>query len=61
MNMLKYIFSFLLTFTLSAGIVQAQNLVEAPIPEAVVTDKEGVEEWLSEGENYSGQAPLKAR
>ena len=61
MNMFRYIVSLLLTFALSAGIVQAQGLVEAPIPEAAVTDKEGVEEWLSEGETYSGQAPLKAR
>lgn len=59
--MFKYICSILLTITLSAGIAQAQGLVEAPIPEAVVTDKEGVEEWLSEGDDFSGQAPLKAR
>lgn len=59
--MFKYICSILLAITLSAGIAQAQGLVEAPIPEAVVTDKEGVEEWLSEGDDFSGQAPLKAR
>lgn len=41
--------------------VIAQSLVEAPVPEAMIIDKEGTEEWLSEGESYTGQAPLKAR
>ncbi len=59
--MKKYIVAFLLIFPLFCGTITAQGLVEAPIPEAVVIDKDGVEEWLSEGEDFTGQAPMKAR
>lgn len=61
MNAYKYIFSLLMLFAVFNYNVDAQTLVEAPVPEAVVIDKENVEEWLGEGESFTGQAPLKAR
>ena len=58
-NLYKYI---LLTLCLMAvAPTAAQSLVEAPVPEALVIDKNNVEEWLSEGESFTGEAPLKAR
>jgi gliding motility-associated-like protein len=59
-NSILYNFLVLLIF-LTAATTQAtaQSLVEAPIPEAKVIDKNDVEEWLSEGESFTGEAPLK--
>ena len=53
--------ALLALFAMQTHTLQAQSLVEAPIPEAVVTDKNGEETWLAEGESYTGEAPLKAR
>jgi gliding motility-associated-like protein len=41
--------------------VNAQTLIDAPAPEAFITNKENVEESLLEGGSYTGEAPLKAR
>jgi gliding motility-associated-like protein len=41
--------------------VNAQTLIDAPAPEAIVTNKENEEETLIEGDSYTGEAPLKAR
>ena len=41
--------------------VNAQTLIDAPTPEAIVTNKENEEETLIEGDSYTGEAPLKAR
>lgn len=61
MNAYKYFFCLLMIFVAFNSNINAQTLVEAPIPEAVVIDKNDVEEWLGEGETFTGQAPLKAR
>ena len=57
----RYVFCLLLFLATFVGKGYAQNFVDAPVPEAVVVDKNGEEEWLSEGESFTGQAPLKAR
>lgn len=57
----KHFFCLLMFSLIFFLRVNAQTLVEAPIPEAVVIDKDGVEEWLNESEFFTGQAPLKAR
>ena len=41
--------------------LMAQSEVEAPVPTAVVTDRDGNEEELDEGGNYEGEAPLKVQ
>ena len=61
MNVCKCFFC-LITFLVTLNYnVNAQVLVEAPIPEAVITDKNNVEEWLGEGESFTGEAPQIAR
>ena len=57
----RYVFCLLAFFVTFVCNGNAQTLVEAPVPEAVIADKNGEEEWLSEGESFTGQAPLKAR
>ncbi len=57
----RYVFCLLVFFIAFVCKGNAQILVEAPIPEAVVIDKNGVEELLDEGGSFTGQAPLKAR
>jgi gliding motility-associated-like protein len=59
--MYKYVLCLLVFFVTFVCKGNAQILVEAPIPEAVILDKNGVEEWLDEGASFTGQAPLKAR
>lgn len=41
--------------------VSAQESIEAPVPTALVTLADGIEEELAEGDNYEGEAPLKVR
>ena len=61
MNAYKYIFCLLTLLVTFSHNVNAQALVEAPIPEAVITDKNNVEEWLGEGDSFTGEAPQIAR
>ncbi len=61
MNAYRYIFCILMLFAAFNYKINAQTLVEAPVPEAIVIDKYNVEEFLGEGESFTGQAPLKAR
>lgn len=61
MNVYRYIFCLIIFLTAFNYNANAQTLVEAPVPEAVVTDKDNAEEQLGEGDSFTGQAPLKAR
>ena len=61
MNVYKYIICLLMLFTAINYSAKAQILIEAPIPEATITDKNGEEEWLGEGDSFTGEAPMKAR
>ncbi|MBR3855902.1 MAG: gliding motility-associated C-terminal domain-containing protein [Bacteroidaceae bacterium] len=49
---------FILALLLLPVSMVAQESIEAPVPTAVVTDREGNEELLDEGGTYEGEAPL---
>ncbi len=59
MNIYKNIFCLFLFFA-ALNNINAQTLVEAPIPDAVIIDKNDEETLLAEGESFTGEAPLKA-
>ena len=61
MNTYRYILCIVVLFIAFNYNLNAQTLVESPVPEAIVIDKENVEKWLSEGDTFTGEAPLKAR
>ena len=61
MNAYKYILCLLMLLIAFSNNVNAQALIDAPEPEAIVTNKENEEETLIEGDSYTGEAPLKAR
>ena len=55
------LFAVFVICSLFPSWLAAQQLVEAPVPQAFVTDKEGEEEVLAEGETYTGEAPLAVK
>lgn len=52
-------FIFILGLLFLPVCLVAQESIEAPVPSAVVVDREGNEEQLDEGGNYEGEAPLR--
>lgn len=60
MYRLLRIFAVVCLLLFSYG-VEAQSEVEAPVPTALVTDREGEQEELGEGGNFEGEAPLSVR
>ena len=59
-NLYKYIPLFVMLLV-CAATMNAQSLVEAPVPEALVIDKNGEEEYLTEGSSFTGEAPLTVK
>ncbi len=60
-NINRYLFALLALLVPALQSANAQSLIEAPVPEASITDKNGEETLLSESDTYTGEAPLKAR
>ena len=56
--MMKHLYIYILLLVLMPYAAAAQSEVEAPVPTALLTDGDGEQEELAEGDNYQGEAPL---